>query len=150
MRAGLLAVLVIAAFLAAGCGSEADKAEDTASKAISGLAMGDEQQVCDQLTPAAQRKLLAVLADNPLGFPDIRAANCEEAITKLHAELPPEIKAALEDGEVDEAKVEGEKAVVHVTGFGMDLELEKISDDWMITGGLFARPGGAGTVTGPQ
>ena len=142
MRAVLLAVLLIGAVLA-GCGSDADKAEDTASKAISGLGMGDEQQVCDQLTPAAERKLLVTLADNPLGFPDIKASNCEQAITTLHAKLPPEIRASLEEGEVDKAKVDGDKAIVHVTGFGMDLELEKISDDWMITGGLFTRGGAA-------
>jgi hypothetical protein len=148
MRVPLLAMLLIGV-LVAGCGSEADKAEDTASKAISGLGMGDEKQVCDQLTAAAQRQLLTVLADNPLGFPDIKASNCEQAITTLHSKLPPEIRASLEEGEVDEAKVDGEKAVVHVSGFGMDLELEKISDEWMITGGLFTRPG-RGTVTAPQ
>ena len=148
MRVPLLAMLLIGV-LVAGCGSEADKAEDTASKAISGLGMGDEKQVCDQLTADAQRKLLTVLADNPLGFPDIKASNCEQAITTLHSKLPPEIRASLEEGEVDEAKVDGEKAVVHVSGFGMDLELEKISDKWMITGGLFTRPG-RGTVTAPE
>ena len=109
----LLAMLLIGV-LVAGCGSDADKAEDTASKAISGLGMGDEKQVCDQPTPAAERKLLTVLADNPLGFPDIKASSCEQAITTLHSKLPPEIKASLEEGEVDEAKVDGDKAVVHV------------------------------------
>jgi hypothetical protein len=45
----------------------------------------------------------------------------------------------LEDGEVDEAKINGDKATVHVTGAGMTLDLQKISDKWMITGGLFDR-----------
>ena len=45
----------------------------------------------------------------------------------------------LRDGEVEDTRLDGDKAVVHVTGAGMDIELEKISDRWMITGGLFKK-----------
>ncbi len=136
MRAAVLAALLVA-ILIAGCGGDAADAQDTVSAAISGLAAGDERKVCAQLTAGAEKQLLAVLADNPLGFPDIHAATCEEAITKLHAALSPPVRAVLEDGEVDDAKLDGDKAVVHVVGAGMDVELEKISGSWKITGGLF-------------
>jgi hypothetical protein len=136
MRAAVLATLVVAA-LAAGCGGNSASAEDTVSAAISGLSAGDAQKVCAQLTAGAQKELLVVLAENPLGYPDIKAANCQEAITKLHAALDKPTRAVLQDGEVDEAKVNGDKATVHVTGAGMTLDLQKISDKWMITGGLF-------------
>jgi hypothetical protein len=136
MRATVLATLLVAA-LVAGCGGDSAKAEDTVSAAISGLSKGDAKKVCSQLTVAAQKKLLVVLADNPLGYPNIKAATCQEGITKLHASLDKPTRAVLEDGEVDDAKINGDKATVHVTGAGMTLDLQKISDKWMITGGLF-------------
>jgi hypothetical protein len=138
MRAALVASLLIAALLA-GCGGESNPSpEDTVSAAISGLSKGDEKKVCAQVSPAGERRLLVVLRDNPLNL-IVNAKTCEEAIVKLHAKLSKAIRAAMADGEVDDAKVTGNKAVVHVPGFGMDVELEKISDKWMITGGLFNR-----------
>ncbi len=138
MRSTCLALLAVAALVAAGCGgSEEDDAKDTVSAAISGLAMGNEKKVCAQLTPGAQRQILVFLADNPLGFPDIKASNCRDAINKLHAALTPAQRAVLEEGEVDQAKVTGDRATVHVVGAGMTAKLQKIDDKWMITGGLF-------------
>jgi len=136
MRAAVLVTLLLAA-LVAGCGGDSAKAEDTVTAAVSGLSKGDAKKVCAQLTVGAEKKLLVVLADNPLGYPDIKAATCEEAITKLHSQLDKPTRAVLEDGEVDDAKVTGDKATVHVTGAGMTVDLQKISDKWMITGGLF-------------
>lgn len=135
MRAVVVASLLIAA-LVAGCGgSPSPSPEDVVSTAISGLAEGDEKQVCAQVSPEGERKLLVVLRDNPLDL-IVRAETCEEAITKLHEKLSEAIRAAMRDGEVDDAKVTGDKAVVHVPGFGMDVELEKFGDRWQITGGL--------------
>lgn len=134
MRAAVIAAVLIAALLS-GCGGGSASPEETVSKAISGLSDGDEKQVCAQLSPEGERRLLVVLRDNPLNL-IVRARTCEEAITKLHAKLSKPIRDALRDGEVDDAKVTGEKAVVHVPGFGMDVELEKIAEDWKITGGL--------------
>jgi hypothetical protein len=138
MRSGSLALLAAAALLAAGCGGgDASKAEDTVSTAVSGLAEGDGKQVCDQLTVGAQKQILALLADNPLGFPDIKAKSCVEGITKLHAVLTPEQRNVLVDGEVGDAKVTGDKATVRVIGLGMQADLQKFDGRWMITGGLF-------------
>jgi hypothetical protein len=134
MRPALVAMLLTAALLA-GCGGGSASPEDTVSKAISGLADGDETKVCAQLSPAGKRRLLVVLRDNPLNL-IVQAKTCEEAITKLHAKLTKPIRDAMRDGEVDDAKVTGDKAVVHVPGFGMDVELEKVADAWKITGGL--------------
>jgi hypothetical protein len=141
-RTGSLAamrVLVVACLLSAivlvGCGDSSPSPEDTVSAAISGLAEGDEKKVCAQVSPAGERKLLVVLRDNPLNI-IVDAKSCEEAITKLHAKLSEAVRAAMRDGEVDDAKVTGETAVVHVPGFGMDVELAKVSDRWQITGGL--------------
>ena len=135
MRAALVASLLAGALLA-GCGSEPSASpEDTVSAAISGLAKGDEKKVCAQVSPEGERKLLVVLRDNPLNL-IVNAKSCEEAIVKLHAKLSEAIRAAMRDGEVDDAKVTGDKAVVHVPGFGMDVELEKVSEKWQITGGL--------------
>jgi hypothetical protein len=138
MRAALLATVLLA-LLAAGCGGDKAAAEATVSKAIRGLAKGDEQTVCDQLTAGAKRKLLATLAHNPLGFVDIRARTCEAGISKLYDKLSRPIRAVLTDGEVENTRITGDRAVVHVTGAGMDIELQKISDRWMITGGLFQK-----------
>ena len=138
MRSASLAPLAVAALIAAGCGSgDAGKAQDTVSTAVSGLAKGDAKKVCDQLTVPAQRRLLVLLADNPLGFPDIKATNCLDAVTKLHAKLTQAQRNVLVDGEVEKAKVTGNKATVHVTGAGMTANLQKINGKWMITGGLF-------------
>jgi hypothetical protein len=82
---------------------------------------------------------IAVLAGDPPIVKPIRAATCEEAIVEVHAQLTKPIRAVLEDGEVDKAKIDGDKAVVHVTGAGTDVELQKIADEWKITGGLFNR-----------
>lgn len=136
MRIVLLAAFLLAAFLA-GCGDETPSPEDVVSSAVSGLAEGDEKKVCAQLTEPAKRTLLDVLADDPPIVEPIRAATCEEAITKVHAQLTEPIRAVLRDGEVDKAKITGDKAVVHVTGAGTDVELQKVSDEWKITGGLF-------------
>jgi len=134
MRAAVVASLLTVALLAA-CGDSSPSPEETVSAAISGLSKGDEKKVCAQVSPAGERKLLVVLRDNPLNL-IVNATSCEEAITKLHAKLSPAIRAAMEDGEVDDAKVTGDKAVVHVPGFGMDVELAKVADKWQITGGL--------------
>jgi hypothetical protein len=138
MRVVVLAGLLLAVF-AAGCGDSAASPEDVTSAAVSGLSAGDEKKVCAQLTEPAKKKLLAVLADDPPIVKPIRAATCEQAIVKVHAQLSEPIRAVLEDGEVDKAKVTGDKAIVHVTGAGTDVELQKISDEWKITGGLFNR-----------
>ncbi|HWI06300.1 MAG TPA: hypothetical protein VNT54_02145 [Solirubrobacteraceae bacterium] len=138
MRRTGLTILLAAALAAAGCGGSPSP-EETVSTAVSGLSKGDEKAVCDQLTPAAKRKLLAVLADDPPLVEPVRASTCEEAITKVHAQLSQPIRAVLEDGEVDDAKVDGDKAVVHVTGAGIDVELQKIDDEWKITDGFFNR-----------
>ena len=138
MRRASLAILIAAAVAAAGCGGSPSP-EETVSTAVSGLSKGDEKAVCDQLTPAAKRKLLAVLAGNPPLVERVRASTCEEAITKVHAQLSQPIRAVLEDGEVDDAKVDGDKAVVHVTGAGIDVELQKVDDEWKITDGFFNR-----------
>ncbi|HEX6390005.1 MAG TPA: hypothetical protein VFZ89_11170 [Solirubrobacteraceae bacterium] len=134
MRAAVIAAVLTAALLV-GCGDSSPSPEETVSTAISGLSAGDEKKVCAQLSPDGERKLLEVLKDNPLNLIVI-AESCEEAITKLHAKLTPAVRAALRDGEVDDAKVTGDKAVVHVPGFGMDVDLEKVDDEWKIVGGL--------------
>ena len=138
MRATLLATLVLAA-LAAGCGDSAPSPESVTSAAVSGLSKGDEKKVCAQLTEPAKRKLLVVLADDPPIVGTINATSCEDAVVKVHAKLTEPIRAVLEDGEVDEAKITGDKAVVHVTGAGTDVELQKVDDAWKITGGIFER-----------
>lgn len=141
MRAALLATL-LAALLVAGCGGDEGAVQDAVTAAVSGLAKGDAGQVCDRLTAGAKRKLLATLADNPLGFPDIHATTCEVAIVRLHDELPKPIRDVLTDGEVDDAKVDGDTATVHVVGAGTDAELRKVDGTWKITGlsgGLFRK-----------
>ena len=138
MRAALVATILLATLLT-GCGTEPSPSpENVVSSAISGLSKGDEKKVCAQLSPEGERKLLVVLRDNPLNL-EVVASNCEEAITKLHAMLSKAIRAALEDGEVDDAKVTGDQAVVHVPGFGMDVELQKVAKKWKITGGLMGQ-----------
>ncbi len=134
MRITVLACLLLVLLLA-GCGDSSPSPEETVSTAISGLSKGDEKKVCAQVSPEGERKLLVVLRDNPLNLV-VEAESCEEAITKLHAKLSKAIRAAMQDGEVDDAKVTGDTAVVHVPGFGMDVELEKVADKWQITGGL--------------
>jgi hypothetical protein len=136
MRA-IAAAALLAAALLVGCGGSPSP-EDTVSAAISGLSKGDQKKVCAQLAPEGERRLLVVLRDNPLGL-IVHASSCEEAITKLHAKLSKPIRAALADGEVDDAKVTGDKAVVHVPGFGMDVELKKFAEKWKITGGLLTK-----------
>ncbi len=141
MRFVLLAAVLLA-LLVAGCGDDQPSAEETVSAAVSGLASGDAGKVCDQLTAAAKKELLATLADNPLGFADIRAATCEEGVTKLHDALPQPIRAVLADGEVADAKVDGDTATVHVVGAGTDAKLRRIDGVWKITGlsgGLFRK-----------
>jgi hypothetical protein len=138
MRIVVLAVLVLAAIVA-GCGDSSASPEDVTSAAVSGLSKGDEKKVCAQLTEPAKTKLLAVLADDPPIVGTIRATSCEDAIVKVHARLSKPIRAVLEDGEVDKAKITGDKAVVHVTGAGTDVELEKVGDEWKIVDGLFRR-----------
>ncbi len=138
MRAALVATILLATLLT-GCGTEPSPSpENVVSSAISGLSKGDEKKVCAQLSPEGERKLLVVLRDNPLNL-EVVASNCEEAITKLHAMLSKAIRAALEDGEVNDAKVTGDQAVVHVPGFGMDVELQKVAKKWKITGGLMGQ-----------
>lgn len=140
MRSVSLALLAVAALTlaVAGCGEDdASKAESTVSTAVSGLAKGDEQKVCAQLTPAAQRKVITILRTGPLGLPSIRASDCRDAIVKLHAALPQVIRDVLVDGEVGDAKVSGDKAKVRVIGAGMTADLQKIDGRWKISGGLF-------------
>jgi hypothetical protein len=142
MRSVSLALLAAAVLMAAGCGNDdAGKAQETVSAAVSGLGKGDGKKVCDQLTAGAQKQILALLANNPLGFPNIKATSCVEGITKLHAALSQAQRNVLVDGEVGDAKVTGDKAKVRVIGLGMQADLQKINGRWMITGGLFKYAG---------
>ena len=137
MRTATLALLA-AALLAGGCGgSDADDAEHTVSTAVSGLATGDSKTVCDQLSPGGARQVMRVLATGPLGLDPIRASTCREAIGALHDALPKVIRNVLVDGEVGDAKVDGDKASVRVVGAGMTAQLRKLDGSWKITGGLF-------------
>ena len=138
MRPALLATVLLAVF-ATGCGDDSPSPEEVTSAAVSGLSKGDEKKVCAQLTAPAKRKLLVLLAGDPPIVKPITASTCEEAIVKVHAQLTKPIRAVLEDGEVDDAKITGDKAVVHVTGAGTDVQLQKVSGEWKITGGLFMR-----------
>lgn len=138
MRVARLAAVLLAV-AALGCGNSTPTPEDVTSAAVSGLAEGDEEKVCAQLTEPAKRTLLEVIADDPPIIEPVRADSCEEAITKIHAQLTEPIRAVLRDGEVEEARVTGDKAVVPVTGAGTDVELQKVDDEWKITGGLFRR-----------
>jgi len=138
MQRALTAGLVSGLLLVTGCGGSPSP-EEVASDAVSGLSAGDGQKVCAQLTEPAKRKLLAALADDPPLVRPIRARSCEEAITKVHAQLTEPIRAVLRDGEVDDAQIDGDRAIVHVTGAGVDLELRKIADEWKITDGLLDR-----------
>lgn len=133
----VLFVLAVLAVFAAGCGDSSPSPEDVTSTAVSGLSRGDEQAVCAQLTPAAKTKLLRVLAGDPPFVGTIRASSCEDAIVKVHAKLTKPIRAVLEDGDVDDAVIDGDRAVVHVTGAGTDVELRKVDGEWKITGGIF-------------
>jgi hypothetical protein len=138
MRSLTLALLAVAALVAAGCGqSDKKDAEHTVSTAVSGLAKGDAKTVCEQLTAGGARKVMAVLATGPLGLDPIRADTCREAIAALHDALPQVIRNVLVDGEVDDTKVTGDRASVHVVGAGMTAQLQKVDGDWKITGGLF-------------
>jgi predicted lipoprotein len=142
MRSVSLALLAAVVLMVAGCGnSDASQAQDSVSAAVSGLGTGNGKKVCDQLTAGAQKQILALLADNPLGFPDIKATSCVEGITKLHAALSQAQRNVLVDGEVGDAKVKGNKATVRVIGLGMQADLQKIGGKWMITGGLFKYAG---------
>ena len=134
--ASLIALPSIALAIGACANNDAADAEATVTSAISGIAAGDAKKVCSKLTPAAQTKVLAALRHNPVG-PDIKAKTCEEALTKLHASLTKAQRAVLVDGEVGDAKLDGDKATVHVVGAGMDVELQKLDDKWLITGGFF-------------
>lgn len=137
MRLASLTALPLVALAIGACGADdAADAEETVSSAISGIAAGDAAKVCSKLTPAAEKKALVALRDNPVG-PDIKAKTCEEALTKLHASLTKAQRAVLVDGEVGDAKINGDKATVHVVGAGMDVELAKRNDAWVITGGFF-------------
>lgn len=138
MRAAPPATLLAALLAASGCGGSASP-EDTASAAVSGLSEGNGKKVCAQLTAAAQKTLLAVLADDPPLVEPVKAASCEEAIAKVHAQLTEPIRAVLADGEVDDARIDGDTAVVHVTGAGVDLKLRRIDGEWKISDGLFER-----------
>lgn len=138
MRVLWLAALLLAVS-ATGCGDSSPSPEDVTSAAVSGLSRGDEKKVCAQLTEPAKAKLLEVLADDPPIVGTVNASSCEDAIVKVHAKLSQPIRAVLEDGEVDEAEVTGDKAVVHVTGAGTDVQLQKIGGEWKITGGIFER-----------
>jgi hypothetical protein len=137
MRLACPTALLAIALAIGACGTDdAADAEATVSSAISAIAAGDAGKVCSKLTPAAEQKALVALRNNPVG-PNIHARTCEEALTKLHASLTKAQKAVLVDGEVGDAKVTGDRAKVHVVGAGMDVELHKRDDAWVITGGFF-------------
>lgn len=139
MRAFLLASMAAVALVSAGCADDFATPDpaDTVSTAISSLAKGNGKKVCSRMTVAAQKQVLTLLADNPLGFPDIEARTCVEGIEKLHAALSPAQRNILVDGEVGDAKIKGDKATVRVIGVGMVANLQKFDEKWLITGGLF-------------
>ena len=136
MRPSIPTASLLAALALGACGSDASDAESTVSTAVAALARGDAETACERLTPAAERSMLVRLRDNPL-LPSITARTCEEGVTKLHAKLSKTVLAVLEDGEVGEAKVDGDNATVPVVGAGVKVRLRKQDDTWYIVGGFF-------------
>jgi hypothetical protein len=136
MRRARLIGPLLAAFALAACGDDdAAKAEQTVSSAVTAVAEGHAAEACSKMTPAAQHSVVVALRHNPIGA-DIRAATCEQALTKFHAQLSKPIRDSLVDGDVDDAKLHGDTATVYVVDAALNVRLAKRNGRWLITGGF--------------
>jgi len=133
----LLAVTLAAAVIGSACGgSDESKVEETVRTYLNGIADGDGQTACDQLTGAAKRELTTALTEL---VPELNAASCEDAIDGLAENLGEDERRVLRDADLNVA-VSGDSATATPTEGTSDVKLEKADGEWLISGG-FEFPG---------
>ena len=133
LNAAALCAAAIMGAAAWGCGgSDEDKVAETVETYMTGLADGDGDQACDQLTGDAKRALVDQIATN---LPEIDSISCPEVLEQLSGVLGEDEKGQMRDLEVT-ATVDGDTATATVEGGTSDVELTKVDGKWLISGGF--------------
>lgn len=131
-RALLAALLVPGAALVACGGDERDAAAEPVKVYFAGLAAGDGEQACEQISGEAQREMLGYLGDL---LPEFGIRTCAEGIEALAGNMGADERAMLEDAAF-EVELDGDRATVEPEGGTQAATVEKIDGRWLITGGL--------------
>jgi hypothetical protein len=120
-----------------GCGGssgDADGIRTTLQTYLTAIADGDGQRACDQLTKDQAR---VVISQATAKAPELQAASCADALTKLSGALDADQKRTLRDAKVSNVRINGGSATAEVVGGSQTAELEKSHGRWLISGGLF-------------
>ena len=128
-------VLAVVALLA-GCGggdSEEAAASETVSEFLTALAEGDGGRACAHLTESAR----GVVETAAGVLPDVPVVTCSAVLERIGELIPAESKEQLRDlpegiGPED-ARIEGETAVVTVPGARLPIRLIDSERGWLIT-----------------
>jgi hypothetical protein len=140
-RTTTIALIILAALLAAGCGGSADSdeagVEDTITSYLSSIASGDGGTACEQLSGFEAR---SIFEEALIVLPELRATSCADALTELSGSLGGPEKDALEAAEVEQVKVDGDVATARIVGGTKTASLEKIDNRWVISGGITLSP----------
>jgi hypothetical protein len=128
---------VALAVVVAGCGgstSDTAEVENTITTYLTGVAEGDGDGACSQLTGDENRKFWASEAEQ---LPELHLTGCADTVEKLSESIGASEKKMLEDAEVIDVKVEGDHATARLKGGDeRDIDLIEEEGDWLISGGL--------------
>lgn len=130
---GVGAVMVCALLIGCGGTDEQAKIRHTITSYFAALASGDGANACAQLTGNERRLLFANLATR---IPELSAATCADAVSKLAANLGADETARLKHVEVTNIAINGQTATATIAGATKQATLTKTNGQWLISGGL--------------
>lgn len=134
MRRAVTLLAIACAGVAAGCGGDDgggddEQVRDVVRDYLTGLAAGNGDRACAQLTEEARKELVSEVT---AAFPDPPELSCEEAVVDLSQDIAPIDKRKFLNPEVTKVSVDGDRATVTVKGLDGPTTLARDGDDWRI------------------
>lgn len=139
LTAGLIVVTLAAGV--AGCGDDDDSGgggsdEGQVRAAVTGyfdgLASGDGEAACANLTGDRVRALAESISEQ---LPELNVTNCQDAISALTKQLGTDELDRLKDLDIT-VTVTGDTATAQIKGATKTARLRRAGDRWLISGGL--------------
>ena len=134
-----MTVLALAGAAAGGCGgdgsggSASDEVKAATKDYLTGLAAGNGQRACGQMTAGAQKEAIEAVT---AAYPESPELTCPQAITELSQDVAPDSKRAMLNPAFQAVEVDGGRAEARVKALHQTVRLERAGDDWKVAHGV--------------
>lgn len=139
------ALLAVAAVALSACGqSEDEKVADALQGYLNAIADRNYGDACGKLAASAKRDLVEYVTQQ---LPELGTVECESVLKQFVELTDEEQLKALEDVEIRDVRVDGDRATAEAVGGTQTAHLRKIDGDWKISELEF--PGDAASASEP-